>query len=256
MSDAKTAAVRVTVMRHAEDRLRERYGIALEDREWAEIARILLSCGAPFRVSPKYPGRRIHYVELPERRERVVLVYDPATRTVVTAMADCVYSAAAPGEEPALGARLRAALSAKTLAAAFMAALLCAAPARAQAPLDGPFRRVEAIDGDTVVLRVSAGLIREITIRLKDIDAPETHRPGCDEERRKGEEAASRLAVLTGRGVRIVSYVEIDSRGRLLARLYDRQNRDVGAVMIAEGHARPLKDGEARRPWCPPGAAP
>ena len=141
-----------------------------------------------------------------------------------------------------------------------LAAALCiaAAPAWAQepprlglAPIDGPYRRVEVVDGDTVTLSVSAGLIRTITIRLKDIDAPETYRPGCDQERSKGEAATSRLAALTSGRVRIVSYIEIDSAGRLLARLYDRQGRDVGDVLVAEGLARPLKDGEARKPWCP-----
>ncbi|MFL5331783.1 MAG: thermonuclease family protein, partial [Geminicoccaceae bacterium] len=53
------------------------------------------------------------------------------------------------------------------------------------------------------------------------------------------------------RRVRIVSYLETDAYGRLLARLYDRDGRDVSEVLIAEGHARPLGSNERRQPWCP-----
>ena len=130
-------------------------------------------------------------------------------------------------------------------------ALVAAVPAFAE----GSFRRVTIVDGDTVILPLTAGFVTAIKIRMLGIDAPET-RGRCLEERQRAAAATARLEQLTASGVRVVTELDVDSYGRFLGRLYDRQGRDLSAVMIAEGHARPLADGEPRRPWCPPGAAP
>jgi endonuclease YncB( thermonuclease family) len=120
----------------------------------------------------------------------------------------------------------------------------------AQAPADGPWRTVSVVDGDTVTLESAAGFVTGIKIRLLGIDAPEM-RGGCEAERQLAQQATDRLRQLVGARVRIVSQLEMDPYGRLLARLYDRAGRDVGQVLVAEGLARPLNRREARQPWCP-----
>lgn len=117
------------------------------------------------------------------------------------------------------------------------------------APAEGPWRLVEVRDGDTVTLRVTAGPITGIKIRLLGLDAPEA-RSGCPAERALAARATQRLKEVVSRRVRIASALEFDVYGRVLAALHDRDGRDVAAVLVAEGLARPLRDGEKRRPWC------
>ena len=130
-----------------------------------------------------------------------------------------------------------------------LAAAFLAAPAAAQAPTEGPWRLVDVRDGDTVILNANAGFVTAIKIRLYGVDAPET-RGRCAEETAAAAAATQRLRELVSRRVRVVSYLETDAYGRLLARLYNRDGRDVSEVLIAEGHARPLGGNERRQPWC------
>src|SRR4051794_12009939 len=132
---------------------------------------------------------------------------------------------------------------------AAVAAAFLAAPAGAQAPAEGPWRLVDVRDGDTVILGTNAGFVTAIKIRLYGVDAPET-RGRCAEETAAAAAATQRLRELVSRRVRIVSYLETDAYGRMLARLYDRDRRDISEVLIAEGHARRLGSNERRRPWC------
>jgi micrococcal nuclease len=136
----------------------------------------------------------------------------------------------------------------RTVLAALAAAFL-AAPAAAQAPTEGAWRLVEVRDGDTVLLSLTSGMVTGIKIRLYGVDAPET-KGRCPEEIAAATAATQRLRELVSRRVRIVSHLETDAYGRLLARLYDRDGRDVSEVLIAEGHARPLGGNERRQPWC------
>lgn len=104
------------------------------------------------------------------------------------------------------------------------------------------------IDGDT--LRHGGE-----TIRLADIDAPETRDPKCAAEAALGERAKHRLLELVNaapvkpvhRGGR-----DMDVYGRKL-RIVESQGRSVGDTLIAEGLARRW-DG-ARRSWCGRGEA-
>jgi micrococcal nuclease len=132
---------------------------------------------------------------------------------------------------------------------AALAVAFLAAPAAAQAPTEGPWRLVDVRDGDTVILGTNAGFVTGIKIRLYGLDAPET-KGRCPEETAAAAAATQRLRELVSRRVRVVSYLETDAYGRLLARLYDRDGRDVSEVLIAEGHARPLGGNERRQPWC------
>jgi endonuclease YncB( thermonuclease family) len=99
------------------------------------------------------------------------------------------------------------------------------------------------IDGDTIRYGGTK-------IRLEDIDTPETHEPRCASEAALGRRATRRLLELVNAGpfqlVRTGDRDE-DRYGRKL-RTITRGGRSVGAVLIAEGLARPW-DG-ARRSWC------
>jgi micrococcal nuclease len=99
------------------------------------------------------------------------------------------------------------------------------------------------IDGDTI--RYGGR-----KIRLEDIDAPEVFSPKCASERARGERATRRLLELINAGpfelVRTGARDE-DRYGRKL-RTLERAGRSLGAILVAEGLARPW-DG-ARHPWC------
>src|SRR4051794_4444181 len=75
------------------------------------------------------------------------------------------------------------------------AALLLAAPARAQAPTEGPWRLVDVRDGDTVLLSLTSGMVTGIKIRLYGVDAPAT-RGRCAEETAAAAAATQRLREL------------------------------------------------------------
>lgn len=99
------------------------------------------------------------------------------------------------------------------------------------------------IDGDTI--RYGG-----VTIRLADIDAPETRDPKCASEAALGNKATQRLLQLMNAGpfnvVRAGGRDE-DVYGRKL-RIIERGGRSLAFVLVAEGLVRPW-DG-ARRSWC------
>ena len=85
--------------------------------------------------------------------------------------------------------------------------------------------------------------------RIADIDTPETHPARCAEEAALGEAATGRLHEWLNAGA-----FSLESAGRD-ADQYDRKLRivtrggtSVGAVLIADGLARPWEG--RRRPWC------
>jgi micrococcal nuclease len=98
------------------------------------------------------------------------------------------------------------------------------------------------VDGDTFTL---AGA----TIRISDIDAPETHPPRCAYEADLGDRATRRLSALlsSGRFRLVRDGRDIDRYGRKL-RVVIRDGRSVGRMLVAEGLARPWTG--KRRPWC------
>lgn len=101
---------------------------------------------------------------------------------------------------------------------------------------------IRAVDGDTIEF---AGQ----TVRIIGLDAPETRRAQCQDERRRGLLAKWALADLLASGeVRMIKQRRRDRYGRILARL-TVDGRDVAAVMISQGHARPY-DGGKRQGWC------
>lgn len=99
------------------------------------------------------------------------------------------------------------------------------------------------IDGDTIKMD-------GVTIRIADIDAPETGGARCESERALGDRATARLAVLLAAGpIELRSYDRrgVDQYGRSL-RVVERDGRSLGSILVAEGLARPWTG--KRRPWC------
>jgi micrococcal nuclease len=143
-----------------------------------------------------------------------------------------------------------AALSIAALAGLAAFALLpLPAPAPPDPALLGTVRTaagevVSVVDGDTVDV---AGR----RYRLVGHDTPEIFHARCPAERDRGIAAAARLLALLRSGA--VTVERIDGRekwGRGLARL-TVDGRDVGATLIAEGHARAYDGRTKREPWCP-----
>lgn len=99
------------------------------------------------------------------------------------------------------------------------------------------------IDGDTFT-------VSEETIRIADIDAPETHPSRCDREARLGAQATRRLQELLNAGPFALSQWgnrDEDRYGRKL-RTVSRDGRSLGAVLVSEGLAREWTG--RRMPWC------
>lgn len=99
------------------------------------------------------------------------------------------------------------------------------------------------IDGDTFAYRGQS-------IRIADIDAPETHPSRCDKEERLGTQATYRLQELLNAGP--FTLARWDSRdtdryGRKL-RTVMRDGRSLGGMLVAEGLAREWTG--RRLPWC------
>jgi micrococcal nuclease len=140
--------------------------------------------------------------------------------------------------------------------AALVVLMVAAAwPATARAEVvDG--NRIIIIDGDTVALpcAVPARGCAE-KIRFIDIDAPETFRPTCDNERAVGLRAKARVAeMLCGATVYVERSGRKDRYGRTLANLTTADG-DVGQALLNAGLALPYKPGKvakARRlaHWC------
>jgi len=109
----------------------------------------------------------------------------------------------------------------------------------------GP-QNVRVIDGDTIWL-LSENPVEKI--RIIGLDAPETFRADCDDERRRGLDAKARLVQLLDQSEWSVHRTgRTDRYGRTLARL-EAGGRDVASVLISEGHARPYNGG-SRQGWC------
>lgn len=99
------------------------------------------------------------------------------------------------------------------------------------------------VDGDTFSLGGE-------TIRIADIDAPETHPPRCAYEADLGDRATTRLSQLLSSGpFKLVRHGrDHDRYGRKL-RVVTRDGGSIGDMLVAERLARPWTG--KRRPWCP-----
>ncbi|HEV2898449.1 MAG TPA: thermonuclease family protein [Pseudaminobacter sp.] len=129
---------------------------------------------------------------------------------------------------------------------ALTAACIFAAPA---------FANVIIVDGDT--LRID-----DETIRIVEIDTPETFRSRCENELILGLKAKERLRALVDSGAVSYEPTGTDRYGRILARLFVQQEHrriNIGETLITDGHALRYHSGsEAKiarlRVWCGPHA--
>ena len=105
-------------------------------------------------------------------------------------------------------------------------------------------------DGDTFKARIEVwpGVEVQTAVRVRGIDTPEI-KGKCQLEKDKAVAARERLRQLLVSEV-VVSKIELDKyAGRVDADVV-ADGKDVAAVMIAEGLARPYTGG-ARQGWCP-----
>jgi len=118
---------------------------------------------------------------------------------------------------------------------------------RAGRTLPGPFSLevLRIVDGDTFEARVRIWLGTEIVtrVRIAGIDAPELHGQ-CAEEIRRAEAATEALARLLTAGRAEILDIRPDKyNGRVVARVRDLAGNDVGAALLAAGHAVPYRGG-------------
>lgn len=98
------------------------------------------------------------------------------------------------------------------------------------------------VDGDTLWANGEK-------VRLADINAPETHQPGCAAERELGDKATRRLIALLNAGPFTLEFADrpVDRYGRLL-RVAVRRGQSLGAQLVTEGLAEPWRG--RRSDWC------
>ena len=96
------------------------------------------------------------------------------------------------------------------------------------------------VDGDTVWWHGEK-------LRLAGIDTPEAHSSKCLRQSPLAGAATDRLVELLRQGEASIVREGTDRYRRTLARI-SVDGRDVGEVLVAEGHARVYVPGE--QPWC------
>lgn len=132
----------------------------------------------------------------------------------------------------------------RAVLAALVAFTPCPAPAQ-----DWPVTRV--YDGDTFFVELPdlPPELRSIGVRIRGIDAPEAgSRAKCDSERRLAVRAKARLTDLLRGDVAYRDLGWDKYGGRILATVLV-DGRDIAAILIGEGLARPY-DGGRRAGWC------
>ena len=109
------------------------------------------------------------------------------------------------------------------------------------------------MDGDTLKVDAVADMpasLARLSVRIRGVDTPETHRPKCDAERRAGRAATAfvKAAVARARVVAIRNPKWGRYGGRVVADV-DIDGRSLAALLIANGLGRPY-DGGRRKGWC------
>ena len=112
---------------------------------------------------------------------------------------------------------------------------------------------VRVVDGDTLKTDAGADMpasLAMLSVRIRGVDTPETHRPKCDAERRAGRAATAfvKAAVARARVVVIRNPKWGRYGGRVVADV-DIDGRSLAALLIANGLGRPY-DGGRRKGWC------
>ena len=147
----------------------------------------------------------------------------------------------------------------RTLLICLGAAIAFAAqPVAAAERISGPVTAAvtRALDGDTLEVNAHLwiGLVLNVHVRIRGIDAPETHQPQCASEKAMGLEATKKLIALAGSQV-VLADIENDKYGgRVDAKVTAADGTDIGAAMIATGLAHPYDGTGQRADWCAVGS--
>lgn len=143
---------------------------------------------------------------------------------------------------------------ARPLLATLAAALLLAQPlgaARAEETLAGPVAAtlVRVIDADTLLVRARVWLDLEVMtrVRIRDVNAPELRSRDAGERERA--EAARRFTatLVEGAALTLTEIGQDKYGGRVVARV-SAGGEDLGAALLASGHARPMGPRGRRSP--------
>lgn len=107
-------------------------------------------------------------------------------------------------------------------------------------------------DGDTFTAYVALenGIKISVRVRIMQIDAPEISGE-CDREIDMARASKKRLGNLLPAGKRVMLHDVKDDKylGRIDAFVFDLDGRDIGGIMLRDGHARKY-DGGRRAGWC------
>ena len=106
-------------------------------------------------------------------------------------------------------------------------------------------------DGDTFRARVEVwpGIEAVTAVRIRGIDTPEL-RGKCASEKERAIAAREHLRTLLAAGPVELFHVEPDKYAGRVDATVRISGQDIGAAMVAAGHARPYNGG-ARAGWCP-----
>lgn len=116
-------------------------------------------------------------------------------------------------------------------------------------PVDVTIIKVRDGDSVDVVAHVWPGHNVHVSVRLRNIDAPEL-RAGCEDELRLAKAARERLRGLLESGKATLRDVSGGKYyGRVLARLVTSDGRDVQDQLLQENLVRPYAGGK-RAGWC------
>ena len=108
------------------------------------------------------------------------------------------------------------------------------------------------IDGDSIVITAHLwlNLYQETVLRLAHVDAPEI-RGKCDAEKTKAEEAKQFVrSWIEGSDTLTIHDIQQDKfGGRVVGRIVNERNQDLGQLLLANMLARPY-EGASRDSWC------
>ena len=126
---------------------------------------------------------------------------------------------------------------------------------------EGPYpgEVVRIIDGDTFEANVKIWptVSTTVSVRIRGIDAPETHRPACDEEAFKGDRARAELTerLPVGEPIELENVVADSFAGRVIADVMKQNERrvsNVGTLMARSQYVVEWVPGGEEKDWCAP----
>lgn len=140
------------------------------------------------------------------------------------------------------------------IAAGLLASGVCFAGDPVDDPMPGPVqgRVLRVIDGDTIRVRARIWLGQEVetNVRLRGVDAPETHGK-CPEERELSRQATQLIErVLADAQTITLSDISYDKYGRrVVARIITTAGQDLSQLLLQNnlGH---VYGGGHKAPWC------